>query len=128
MPDLRQIKAKARADLHQAMRVRAFYYAPGTDEVNNPTPPTVYVRVHSDNKALADLKGTNFSYAEDRTMVPKLIFWLADRIPQQFAVVMISAEEGYRIDNLDPVDFVTQTAYVEHLRPEDLANYSYPGA
>jgi hypothetical protein len=120
---LRDIKAKARADLHQAMRVGAFYY---TDA--NATPIPCNVRVHTKFAALGDQKGTSFSYAETREMVPRLIFWKSEIDPDNRGMVMIAADEGYLIDHVDPPDGLTVTAQVSNLDAATRALLSYPGA
>lgn len=119
---LREIKAQARRDLHEAMQVPAYYYA--TDDG---PPQQCSVRVHTKFDAkLGDLKGTSFSYAETQAQVPKLIFWLAEIDPSNMAVVMISAAEGYRVDNVHPRDGATCTAEVSILTAEERAAFQYP--
>ncbi len=120
---LRSIKAKARLDLHQAMKVPAYYYATRAAD-----PVAVDIRVHTSFKALGDLKGTSFSYAETEADVPELIFWLADLTPANNSLVMISATEGYRVNHTVPPDGLTITAKVASLSAADRAGLSYPGA
>lgn len=105
------------------MRVPAFYYA--TDDG---LPQACDVRVHTKlNAQLGDLKGTNFSYAETEAQIPKLIFWLADGIdPDNMAVVMISATEGYRINHAHEPDGATRTVEVSILTAAERALFSYP--
>ena len=104
------------------MRVPAFYYA--TDDG---LPQGCSVRVHTKfNAQLGDLKGTNFSYAETEAQIPKLIFWRAEIDPDNMAVVMISADEGYRVNHVHEPDGATRTAEVSILTAEERAAFQYP--
>lgn len=120
---LRAIKAKARTDLHEAMKVAAYYLAArGSD------PLPISVRVHTSFRALGDLKGTSFSYAETEAAVPRLIFWLSQCDPQNKALITISADEGYRVDHTLPPDGLTITAEVVRLAPNEMVGLPYPPA
>lgn len=121
---LRDIKRRAREDLHNAMRVPAFYYPGG---VTSAEPVPCHVRVHTKFGAqLGDLKGTNFNYAETEANVPSLVFWVQEIDPDNNAVVMISPSEGYRINHVHPRDLWTRKAEVSDLDAEDLALYGAP--
>lgn len=121
----RDIKNKARSDLHGIMRVAARYYAPGS-MVAVP----INVRIHTKlNKQLGDLKGTSFSYAETEDQVPKVLFWRneIDPVNKSVVVVLDSAgeptEEGYRVDHTQPPDGLTITAEVARMMPADMIPY-----
>lgn len=127
---LRDIKRAARLDLHNAMQVKAYYYAPGSD-----WPQIVQCRTHYEFGALGDVKGTSFGYAEVREKQPYLIFMLeptADQPviidPDRNAVVMVSPTEGYQIDNLDSRDFITRKAYCITLNERQLGEHLAPPA
>ncbi len=105
------------------MKVPAFYYANRLA-----APVEVNVRVHTKFKALGDLKGTSFSYAETEEEIPKLIFWRSEMEPANGSFVVVSAEEGYRVNHSDPPDGLTITAKVASLDAADLVGFSYPGA
>lgn len=121
---LRAIKERARRDLHNAMRVPAFYYPGG---VTSADPVPCHVRVHTKFGAqMGDLKGTNFNFAETEANVPALVFWVAEIDPDNNAVVMISAEEGYRINHVLPRDLWTRKAEVSELDATDRALYGAP--
>jgi hypothetical protein len=125
---LRAIKAKARGDLHQAMKVPAYYLE---TRVADPVP--VEVRVHTKFKALGDLKGTSFSYAEQESEVPQLIFWHAELEAASIdlankAIIMVGPEEGYQIDHIMPRDNHTVTAHVTPMPVAHLTGLPYPGA
>lgn len=119
--NLRDIKARARRDLHQAMRVLAYYYDPETL-----MPVVGSVRVHTKFDALGDVQGTSFGYAERRDIKPKLIFWRSEIDPVNNAVVMISSEEGYRVNTIDPPDLQTVTAFVTRLSAFERSKYLAP--
>lgn len=106
---LRDIKMRARQALHDAMKVRALYVVEGQ-------PPAVcHVRVHTKADALGDMRGTSLGYAEHQEIVPKLIFWRDEIDPDNRAVVVVSADEAYRIDNVIPRDGPTVTVEVVSL-------------
>lgn len=106
------------------MRVPAFYYADGEADAD---PVPCHVRVHTKFGAqLGDLKGTNFNFAETEAQIQKLLFWIDELDPDDGAVVMISAIEGYRINHAHPRDGATRTVEVAELDEADLALYEYP--
>lgn len=121
--DLREIKARARTDLHNAMKVRAFYFVSGTPAL---APVPIYVRVHTKmNKQLGDLKGTNLSYAETEAHVPALLFWRSEvPSPEHNAVVAISADEMYKVDTAQPPDGLTITASVNPMTGKQRAVFA----
>lgn len=115
---LRETKARMRADLHQAMRVRALYTPPGPDPVS----VTCFVRVHTKSVLLGDQKGTNLNSAEQEAVAPRLVFWREELVPARNGVVTIRAEdtgsgepEAYRVGVVLPPDNVTITARVAEL-------------
>lgn len=118
---LREIKARARRDLHEGMKVPAFYYPP-----KSPLPVSGFVRVHSKFDALGGVAGTSFEYAERREIKPKLVFWRSEINPVREAVVMISSAEGYRLNTIDPRDGDTVTAFVTLLNAKELATFIAP--
>lgn len=120
----RDLKAKARRDLHDRMKVPAYYFAPGSAVA-----ALCDVRVHTKlNKQQGDLAGTNFSYAEQEEHIPALLFWRSQIDPDNKAVVMISADEGYRVNHVRQPDGLTVTAEVVQLTAAERAAYTYPGA
>lgn len=123
---LRTIKSEARAALHEAMKVPAFYIvSPGAD-------PVVYlectVRVHSLFRALGDIQSNQVGLAEREEMVPRLVFLVEEVSPARGAIVMVSATEGYRIDIVQPRDGLTVTAFVIPMSPAQLLGLPYPEA
>lgn len=118
---LRDIKKRARQDLHLAMRVLAYCYHPVTG-----WPEQIHVRVHSKIDALGDVKGTSFGYAEKIETIPRLVYERAEHEPVKHEVVVISPEEGYRVAVIETPDFITRKAQVTVLTAGDLARYMSP--
>lgn len=121
--DIRTIKNKARSDLHEAMKVSAFYYPPGSS-----TPSPCFVRVHSMFRALGDIQSNQVGLAEREEMVPRLVFLASEITPARAGIITISATEGYRIDVVQPPDGLTVTAFVVPLTVTQMTGLSYPGA
>lgn len=100
MRSLRDIKKKSSRNLHTKMRVAAVYYANVTA-----TPFLVYVRVHSEHTMHGDPSGTNLSSAEMHELKPAIIF---DRLevdkPPRKSFVVISDDEGYKVETIRPKD------------------------
>lgn len=120
---LRDIKNKARSDLHEGMKVSAFYCPPGSESI-----VPCFVRVHSMFRALGDIQSNQVGLAEREEMVPRLIFMASEIIPARAGIVTISATEGYRIDIVQPPDGLTITAFVIPLSPSQLVGLPYPEA
>lgn len=116
MPNIREIKRKARRDLHKHLSLLALYLVPSATPNEYETPIPVTVRVHTKFDALGDMKGTNFHYAEKQETVPKIIF-MRDQIlkPVRHAIVSVDLGEAYRIDNTLPPDDITIAAEVTRL-------------
>ena len=120
---LREIKTNARQALHAAMRVPASFYATPIA-----APVLIHVRVHTKMTEQGDLKGTNLNYAEREEVAPKLVFDRSEvALPPRNGMVIISAEEGYRIGQAEPPDGITITAEVSRLSSADLAGKTLPG-
>jgi hypothetical protein len=118
---IREIKAKARRDLHQAMQVPAYYFSPKTT-----VPSLCNVRVHNKYEAKGDVQGTSFRFAEVREDSPQLVFWADQVKPEQHAAVMVSSTEGYRLNTVDPRYLQTYNVYVTALTVRELATYLAP--
>jgi len=127
---LREIKAKARADLHREMRVRALYVPPGLD----PEPIPCYVRVHTKFTQLGDQKGTSLNSAETEEKVPVLIFWGTEvPEPKRAGYVTISEAdtgtgrpEAYRLGVILPPDGATITARVAEMSESQMTGLLFP--
>lgn len=117
---LRDIKLAARQALHEAMQVPGYCY-PVKGGFK-----TVDVRVHTEFAGLGDVKGTSFVYAERRDEQDKLIFLASQHQPLRGDVIVISAIEGYRVDNEDPIYNVTIAAAVVPMTAKELLAYVAP--
>lgn len=135
METLRELKTRARADLHQAMQVAALYCIENPDYVLPVVDPdipryittAVNVRVHYDFGALGQLPGTNIQFAEREEIKPQLIFLRSEvPNPQTHAVVSVSPDEAWRIDHTDPIDWITIKAHVIRLTAPQIAMGGYP--
>lgn len=132
---LRQLKERARLDLHQAMQVAALYLVENPNYVVPVVDPDipryletpVNVRVHYEFGALGDLIGTNIHFAERQEIKPELIF-LRSEIddPQRHAVVSVSPDEAWRIDNVEPPDTITVKCQALRLSAAQIAMGGYP--
>lgn len=116
---LRDIKAAARAALHTEMKVQALYLVKNplyVTPVVDPDIPEyietpVGVRVHDSFKALGDMKGTNFHFAEAMESMPRIVFWREEfSAIERGAIISVEAGEAYKIDSVEPPDGLTITA------------------
>ena len=89
-------------------------------------PKLTYARVHRENAAMGEVKGTSFAYAERREQEPKLIFLIEDHVGERGELVIVSAAEGYRLDNDDPTYNITKTWYAVALSDNQRAPYAGP--
>lgn len=107
----RDIKRRARRDLHNALKVAAYYFLDDEDGQILGVPEPVYVRVHTTWEKAGDMAGTNLSYAEVQEIAPRIVF-MADEVaaPVRHAIVSIAVGEAYRLDNVLPRDDITITA------------------
>lgn len=127
---LREIKATARRNLHNAMQVPAFYIEdPEIIPLPDPLPCTV--RVHTAQTALGELAGTSFDYAEKHEVIPRLVF-LFEEVPEPTRNSIVTIldpatllKEAYKVDNRHPRDGITVTADVILLTPEEYATLPF---
>lgn len=131
MAGWRGIKRAARRIVHQTMEVPALLLLS-----NGSGPPTgfvtgeVTVRVHTKEKLLGDLKGTNFHYAEAHEEIPKIVFLIAQLTGplERGQIVSVEAGEAYRIDTIMPADDITVTAQVTVLSAAQTSGLPVPEA
>ena len=125
MSRLRDIKRRARGDLHREMSVPSLYFV-----TPSATPVSCDVRVwlKSENQTSGDLQG--FQGAERADPEDRVRFNLADfppsRQPRRGAVVSVEPGEAYRVDHLYPVDGTFQTARVTRLDRAEADTYAVP--
>jgi hypothetical protein len=110
MNHMRDIKTRARGDLHQRMSVPANYYA-----VRGAEALPVTVRIHTKFDRLGELKG--IPAAERSDVQPKAIFLRSEVAPVRNAFFVVDAtesfsgqREGYRLGVIEEPDGITQTA------------------
>lgn len=120
---LRDEKRRMRRDLHNEMKVPAFYYAAGN---SNMPPLLIDVRVHSKMESAGQITGYTDG-AEVRQIAPRIVFWPEDGFtPARTAVVAVLPGEAYRVTRLDPPDDKTITAECTRLSPSDAAAFAAP--
>lgn len=104
------------------MRVPASYYA-----TPDATPVLIYVRVHTKWVQQGDLKGTNLTYAEQEERAPKLIFMRSEvALPPRNALVVVAADEGYRVGQTEQPDGLTITADATPLTAAEMVGLTLP--
>lgn len=104
------------------MEVPAIYIDPKTQLY-----AAITVRVHSQFKALGDVKGTSFGFSERIDIVPELVFLREQGVqPRRDGVVSISNEEAYRVDTVEPPDGITVKAKTPAIPLKDLGGYPTP--
>lgn len=124
MANIQAIREKARRTLHQAMKRPASYYQ---DPNVASAPILVHVRPHGKRNMTGDLAGTNLSYAENRDRSFSVIFFREEvDIPKRGALIVLSATEGYFVDNVELPDGLTVTANVTVADADDLAGRILP--
>lgn len=117
---IRDIKRKARRDLHQAMSVPALYIAQ-----TGATPVECTVRVHTHSAPVGQLAG--FAGAERLEPTPKLRFFRSEvDAPARGAIVSVEAGEAYRISNPHPADDAFVFADVTKLSATEAAGLPVP--
>lgn len=131
MAGIRALKDRARLQLHKAMEIPAIYI--WTTDAGTTFNLPCTVRLHTDDKALGDVRGTSFGYAERHEKISRIIFLAAGAAaidPDNGAIVSFAPGEAYRVDNVLPRDGITITAEVTKLLPSDVigAPLPYPGA
>lgn len=110
----RDLKRRARRDLHQGLEIAALYLL---TPASTPVPCTV--RVWTKWGALGQMPGKGEGWAEMQEASPKIIFMVADvPNPRKNALVSIERGEAYRVDNTLPPDDISITAEVVRLNPK----------
>lgn len=127
MTSFRDIKRRARQDLHRHMFVPALYLVPGEVSGTYEEQIPCNVRVHTHFTSHGDLKGTNFHYAERRDTDPEIVFMRDEvMLPARNAIVSIVAGEAYRIGDAHPSDDITITVSAARLRQADTVGLPIP--
>lgn len=122
MPNFRAIKMKARRDLHLAMRVPVYVFLkPRT------VPKLVHARLHREETALGNVKGTSFAYSERREQEPKVIFEVEEHRGERKQIVVADSSEAYKLDNDEPTYNITKTWHASALTEDERSLYRGPG-
>ena len=122
MGDYRARMRQGRAQLHERMSVPALYLP----IAGSRSQTLINVRVHEFWKALGDLKGTNFNYAEVEDIAPRLVFLLSEIQPKRNAIVSVAPGEAYRVDLVLPPDDITVIAKVIKFSAEEAKSFPVP--
>jgi len=122
MRSKRDIIRRARRDVQQHLRVPALYLA---TLASRPIP--CFVRVHTSNAALGDMKGTSFSYAERIEFTPSVLIWREEvAAPVRGAIISVEPGEAYKIDHVSPPDDLTIKATVVALSAREATGLPVP--
>lgn len=131
MVDIRELRTKARGQIHSAFAVRTgeTRALPLYLEKRDAVPVAVNVRIHNKKATHGEVAGTSFKYAEQHEFVPQAIFLVSEvPEPKRNAIISVSPEEAYRIDNVEPIDGITVTVQIVPLHSEDREGLPVPGA
>lgn len=122
---IRDLRARARGQLHDALSVEAIYYSPDLA-----TAIPCRVRTHHRTKPFGDMTGFDYQPAERIETVPEIVFLAAEVAPVRGGVVSIAADEAYNIEVPMPRDGITITAQVTRMSQSQIATagITYPGA
>lgn len=72
-------------------------------------------------KALGDLKGTNFNYAEIEESTPAIVVWRDDgNLPAQRSIYIFEDGEGFRVNHANPAHHETITYEVARMNPAEI--------
>ncbi len=122
MGDYRAKMRAGRGKLHERMSTPAIYLP----AAGSRSQISISVRVHEFWKALGDLKGTNFNYAEVEDISPRIVFLLSEVSPKRGAIVSVAPGEAYRVDLVLPHDDITVTAKVVKYTAEEAKGFPVP--
>lgn len=121
MAGWRDIKSQMRRDVHETMRVPAYYRATSEDEWLE-----VEVRVHT-KKTLVGDTAEGIDGAGHHEIQPRLIFWREQvDVPARGAIVSISATEAWLVADSEKPDGLTITAAVTTISAAKIAADEYP--
>lgn len=122
MGDYRERMRAGRQQLHERMSTPAIYLP----VAGSRSQTLISVRVHQFWKALGDLKGTNFNYAETEDINPRIVFLLSEIHPKRGSIVSVAPGEAYRVDLVLPPDGITVTAKVVKFTAEEARAFPVP--
>ena len=120
MPDIRDLRAKARGALHRALSFPAIHI----DKDGVETPCTV--RYHDRTTRFGDMTGFDYAPVERPESTPEIVVLAAEVTPKKNSYFSVAADEVYRVANRMPVDGITFTCEVTKLSLTDIAALSLP--
>lgn len=120
---IRDLRNRARADLHNAMKLPAIYIAPGAGGA----PTDCGIRVHHRTKPFGDMAGFDYAPVERVEDVPEIVALLAEVSPERGGVFSIAASEAYAVETVLLPDGITVTCQVSRLSEADSAGLPVPG-
>lgn len=119
----REIRRRARRDLHRELMVESFCYPTG-DPADPPA--RVNIRVWPEFMLLGDMKGTSFEYAEVEENSPMILVMKEDLVPRRGMVFSVEPGEAYRVDRVKPLDDISYTCPCVRLSESEAAGFAAP--
>ena len=129
MSNIRDIKRKARLDLHARAKIEALYVSADLTSAVEIT-----CRLHTKVEAVA-MDGGNSSTAGNlgsrKETVPKILF-MNDELAeagitlQRGTYISVGPGEAYALDHAEPTDFISVTWYVTPLSAKEAAGMPVP--
>lgn len=125
---IRDIKRKARRDLHERAKVAAIYIPP----VENPGEYPVNIRIHTKWDATTmDAQTLQGTMVSRQSIFPKILFMLDELEAQgvtlyRGGIISVEAGEAYRLDNAEPPDDISISYFVTQLDKADTAGLPVP--
>ena len=116
---IRDLRNRARADLHRAMSIPAIYVAP---DGSAQSPCTI--RVHARTKAFGDMTGFDYTPAERIEIVPEIVTLADEVIPG--GMFSVAEDEAYTVEVVMPRDGITVTSQVTRMSATEISAAGLP--
>ncbi len=116
----REMKRKARLQLHQALSEPALYLSERTAE-----PVLVTVRLHMTFGELGDLLATRVGFGERQEMTPRIVFLKSQVRPVNGGFVITKDMGAFKVDNDLPPDDITIMAEVSEVLAATARKYGW---
>lgn len=118
---IRDLRARARADLHGAFRVPAVYIAPDEAET------VCSIRVHHRLPMLGNRPAAETGYGAQRAEdVPQVVVLAAEVSPVRGGVFSVAVGEAYEVLHVLPVEGITQTCQVGRMSETEATDLTVP--
>jgi hypothetical protein len=118
MATFREVKRKARSQLHQRLAEPALYL---TDPIASPVGITV--RLHLDFSQVGELLRGGF--ADRQEMTPQIIFLGSQIVPVRNGIVVTKDLGAWFVDNTLPANDITIAAEVVRITPGQATGYGW---